>query len=179
MILKNKKFNKPLLIAGAILLVVAGGLISELSGITNFFSINQKAADQRQEAQTNADAKRDFIENGPGSPTSSKESTSSTESTDDNQRKIDLSTRQEEINNSVTVFTELHNFDSGTCNLTVTNADKTVTQSAGVIYQPEFSSCAGFSIPISQLGKGIWSINLTVSTPNSASVSKTITAEVR
>jgi hypothetical protein len=73
---------------------------------------------------------------------------------------ISLSARQES-NNSVTVVTKLYGYSSGSCQLQVTNGDQTESQSAEVIYQSQYSTCAGFSVPTGKLGAGTWNIKLT------------------
>lgn len=78
---------------------------------------------------------------------------------------------------SVTVITKLVNYSDGACSLTVTNGSKTVTQNAQVVYAPDYSSCAGFSVPISSLGTGTWSISLAV-TSGGVTTTKTTTYEV-
>lgn len=51
---------------------------------------------------------------------------------------------------------------SGTCTLTMTSGGKTVTKTAEVIQNPSTSSCAGFDVPVSELGSGQWSIDIKV-----------------
>lgn len=65
-------------------------------------------------------------------------------------------------NSQVIVTTKLVGYSDGTCNLSITNGAKTFSQSATVIYQPQYSTCAGFTVPVEQLGTGGWTINLTV-----------------
>jgi len=126
------------------------------------------AAQKAQSAKVDADAKKQFVESG------GTEATPTPAPSSDN---ISLTTRQES-NNTVTVLTKLTNFSNGTCALTVSNGTKTVTQQAAVIYQSEFSSCAGFSVPISQLGSGSWSIKLDVTSAGTTST-KTTSLEVQ
>ncbi len=78
----------------------------------------------------------------------------------------------------VTVFTKLHQISSGSCELTVTSGVGTDRQTAEVIYQSEYSICAGFSVPVSTLGNGAWNILLNVSS-GGQTYSKTITYEVK
>lgn len=66
----------------------------------------------------------------------------------------------------------------GTCTLDITNGDKHTSQTADVIYQPQSSSCAGFSVPISDLGTGSWRITLSVAS-NGTTTSKTVTQVVQ
>lgn len=52
---------------------------------------------------------------------------------------------------------------SGSCQLRLTNAGKTLTKTALVIPNPSSSSCQGFNVPVSELGSGAWQIEITVS----------------
>jgi hypothetical protein len=91
----------------------------------------------------------------------------------------DISLTAQTVKDSVIVRVEVGNFSSGTCNLTVTNNDKSTSQSANILYQPQTSTCAGFSVPISKVGIGAWSITVKVDTQDSSvSKSKTITYNV-
>ena len=83
----------------------------------------------------------------------------------------------EQSGNKITVLTKLANLPGGVCKLTITNGNVSVLKQADVIYQPQFSSCAGFTIPIAEVGGGNWSIKLAV-THESTSLEKTITVEV-
>lgn len=78
----------------------------------------------------------------------------------------------------IVITTELKDFSAGTCKLSITNNGKTVTQAAEVIYQPEFSTCAGFSVPISSLGSGSWSITLLATPSGGDELSKNIVYKV-
>lgn len=51
---------------------------------------------------------------------------------------------------------------SGTCNLTLSSGQKTVTRTANIMQNPSSSSCEGFDIPTSELGSGTWNINIKV-----------------
>ena len=121
---------------------------------------------QQDEIKENSVAKKQAVENPRAEQPSPAPQSSN----------IVLSTKQE-ANDTVTVLTQLKNVSNGQCKLIVTNGNKSTSQTADVIYQPEYSSCAGFSVPISELGKGTWSIQLTVSS-NGTSVSQTINKEV-
>lgn len=51
---------------------------------------------------------------------------------------------------------------SGVCELTLTSASKTVTKSAEIIQNPSSSACAGFDVPVSELGSGQWDLKIKV-----------------
>lgn len=50
----------------------------------------------------------------------------------------------------------------GTCTLTLTKDGTTVTRTAGIQPLANASTCKGFDIPVSSLGKGAWNIQLSV-----------------
>ena len=53
--------------------------------------------------------------------------------------------------------------NGGTCTLTLTSGSKIITKTAEIVQNPSSSTCAGFDIPITELGKGSWSIEIKVS----------------
>ena len=124
-------------------------------------------AEIQSEKVANAKAKKDLIErpstaeNLPNTPA---------------QQNVQLTAKQE-ANGSVTVISKLYGVVYGTCNMTITNAGKSLSQTAIVIYQPEFSSCAGFNVPINNLGGGVWEIRIAISNSN-ASPESSITLKV-
>lgn len=83
----------------------------------------------------------------------------SSETPDASSGKVVITATQE--GDSVTVISKLYAFSSGTCALQVSNGGKTYTDTATIIYQPSYSTCAGFSIPVAELGKGTWNIKIT------------------
>lgn len=80
-------------------------------------------------------------------------------------------------NDQVIITTKLAGYSDGTCSLTASNGSKTTTQTADVIYAPNFSTCAGFSVPISTLGSGTWTITLNIAS-GGGTTSKTTLYEV-
>ena len=81
---------------------------------------------------------------------------------------------------SVTIIVKLkeQGYSQGKCSLTVAANGKRVAQNADIIYQPEYSTCAGFSIPISSVGSGQWAISLSVTPLNGKPITKTLTKEI-
>lgn len=52
---------------------------------------------------------------------------------------------------------------SGSCTLTLTaDSSKTTTKTAVIIQNPSSATCKGFDIPISELSKGEWNIQVTI-----------------
>lgn len=62
----------------------------------------------------------------------------------------------------VIISTKLTGYSDGTCSLKITNGTLSIAKDAEVIYAPNYSTCAGFSISTSELGSGVWNIELTV-----------------
>lgn len=79
--------------------------------------------------------------------------------------------------NQVVITTKLVGYSDGTCSLTVTNGTRVNSQNADVIYAPSYSTCAGFTVPISDLGVGDWNIELSI-TSGGQSTSKAVTYRV-
>ena len=156
------------------ILILAFGLLI-LTGVIKFDN-NTQTADQIQETTTNAAEKKKFIEQS--QPTTTDKTNNNTGTiptpTADN---ISLST-QIESDGSLTVMTQLVNYSDGNCDLTVSNGNNLITKSAIVIYQPTFSTCAGFNIPASELGSGNWQISLSVTSEGQVNT-KTTSVEIQ
>lgn len=78
---------------------------------------------------------------------------------------------------NVTIHNELkgQGYSSGSCKLVITNGSATTTQTAEIIYQPEYSMCAGFTVPVNAVGAGDWSIRLDVTPLNGQQLTKLAT----
>ena len=120
---------------------------------------------------TEPSAKQNLIENASNPPTAPV--TTQTSNPPKQSENIELSA-QAGPNDSITVISKLTGISSGSCNLKATSASGSYEASAGVIFQPEYSTCAGFSIPIKTLGTGALTLTLRVSSGGSTS-EKTIT----
>lgn len=72
----------------------------------------------------------------------------------------------ETSDNTVIVHTALEGYSDGTCTLTITNGQHTYTNTAEVIFAPDYSICAGFTVPTEGLGNGMWQISLDVLSGN-------------
>ena len=163
----------------AVLLIGSTLVVLEKTGVTNFIKLHDNppadssgatAEQKQQEDAANAESKKQAADEDKGAASSASSNTTPATS-------IDLRAEQA-ANNTVTVFTTLKGYSDGSCLLTVTNAGKTTTLSASVIYQKEASSCAGFSVPVDPLGKGAWTLSLAV-TSNGTTSSKDIGYEVK
>lgn len=161
------------LLLSVVALLLVGGVL-QFTGLIHFFGHDDKAATQngptpaqkKQQAEIIAQQKEQAIEH----PTTGTTPPPPTDSS------ISLSA-QKSSNGTVTVSTSLGNVADGTCELTVTNGSKVTTQTADVIYQPQSSFCAGFSVPVSSVSTGHWILTLKL-TSGSTTASKTITAEI-
>lgn len=155
-----------------VMLGVATVAVLEVTKVTDFIKLGPteqpgpSAAEKAEQDRAAQQDKKDFIESP--DPAALPPST-------ENSTTIELSAKQEP-NGSVTVLTKLYSVPDGSCTLTISNGAKTHTQTADVIYQPDFSSCAGFSLARDQLGAGEWTIKLTVA--SDATSEKTITYRV-
>lgn len=78
---------------------------------------------------------------------------------------------------SVVITTELKGYSDGQCSVNITKGTQHLSQTAEVVYARDYSTCAGFSVPIESLGAGTWGISLSVSSGGSVT-SKDIKYEV-
>lgn len=65
-------------------------------------------------------------------------------------------------NGELTVTSKLYSISDGECALEVKKGTKEITRTAQVIYQPSYSTCAGFSIDTSEFSMGSWDVTLTI-----------------
>lgn len=170
---KQKNKLIPFLIAGGIVvLLIAGSLVYVYGLGGNLFGWTaQPSATDSSDTSTTPqdpsgnDKKQDLISND--------------DSDDQNPvtpSNITLSATQ--TDNEVTITTKLVGYSDGECALVVGSDNGSLTRNAEIIYQPEFSTCAGFSIDTAELGKGTWNISLTV-TSGSSSDKKELSLEVK
>lgn len=163
-----------------VLLVGVGGLITvgalEWFNVTNFFLAKPYQAggpttdEVKQRERHEAEQKKKFIEDKTVDNAQPAPVPGSSDA-------IELTTERTS-NNELTVFTQLKGYASGGCELKVTNGSKAHSENAAIIYQPEYSVCAGFSVPVSKLGTGTWAITLIVTGSDGSTQAKQITAEV-
>lgn len=181
---RSKNHFKPLLIIVALMLFAAIILILlEKTKTTDLIklplSTEQKQAQEtakNNEAQKKKDEeqKQQFLDD-----TAEKQIDSETSEATVQQSEpviTDMTAKQE--TNTVLILTKLTPVASGECQLKITNGTKTYEQQVRVIYQPEFSSCAGFSVAKSTLGNGLWKITLNT-TSGDLSGTKTLDLEVK
>lgn len=175
--MKTKRFTKKnTAITLLALVLLAGGVLFALEKlqITNFISSSTDTSGPsteqvEQQKQADNDTKKSFIEED----TSTAPTPVVPMSSDDI-----VITAKQEANGDVTVLTQLTGFPDGECNLVVQNGAKSTTKTAQIIYQPEFSTCAGFTVAKSELGAGAWTFTLTAKTSSSDPLTKTQSLQV-
>jgi len=173
----SKKKKLPIIISVVVLLILATLSALYLFKVFPFQSANKDGATSSQikeEQKTNTDQKDQFLDNAKDNPTPTEPA-----KVPDSSDTITLTSSQD--GNSVTVLTKLsgQGYSSGTCELTVKANGKTNSQTADIIYQPEYSSCAGFTTPVDTLGKGVWEISLKVTPLNGTPLTKTTNLTVK
>jgi hypothetical protein len=158
--------------AGSVVLVFTL-VILEATHVIDLIQINETKTvtptteQLKQQEEVNDNTKDKFISATP-TPTPSAITTSN---------KVVVTARQE-LNGNVTVFTKIYDNSAKNCQIVLTKDSATITKQASVIYQPEYSTCAGFSIQKSELSSGSWQISLTV-TGDSATINATTSIEVK
>lgn len=138
-------------------------------------------AEQKQQSRNDAQNKQDFLDNTSSQSQQNKGDNPTTDppSTTSPKPLPTLTLTASQSGASVTILTNMQNVPSGTCKLTVTNGTANTTQVADVIYQPQFSSCAGFSVPTSSVGSGLWQISVSVVPSGGSPLSQTTTLGVK
>ncbi len=162
----NHKRNTFIVIGILLLIFTTVGTILALRYPQIIFSQNE----EEKVNKANNDTKKEFIESTDADGTL-KDNDNNTPA--DNHLEVSA---KKELDGSVTVFTNLSSLTQGNCLLEVDGTRANISKSAPVIYQDQFSSCAGFSLTaeeVNSLGLGIWSITLTVN-DGSSSISSTI-----
>lgn len=115
---------------------------------------NTKTADKPSSDNTNSKTKETPQYSNQDGSASTSAPTSSTS-------KVSFSAIQNGSN--VRVNVTIHQlWSSGTCTLSITNKSTSTSKKAAIQTMPSYSTCQGFSIPVSELGAGVWKINLTV-----------------
>lgn len=130
-------------------------------------AITAKNEDSATKSKTDAEQKASYLNSVKDTPTPSEPAPVPTSSDT-----IDLTATQQQ--SDVVVITKLtgSGYSQGTCTLTATNGSKSVSKTADIIYQPEYSTCAGYTIPTSSLGAGTWKLSLKVSPLNGSDLIK-------
>lgn len=166
MITKQSLKRKPLalrwtfLLLGGVVVLIVLFFILQAKHLTHFFA---HPNDQTQITQYNHSKKENTIStNGnPASAQGDKGSTQSSYTPPNSPSNITLTPKQPS-SDQVVISTKLSGYSDGTCSLAINNGSKHTTLTADVIYAPDFSTCAGFTLAPSTLGNGVWQFSLTV-----------------
>lgn len=137
-------------------------------------AITTKNEDLATNSKTDTDQKASYLNSVKDQPTPSEPAPVPTSSDS-----ISLTASQQAAD--VVVITKLtgSGYSQGTCTLTASNGSKDTSKTADIIYQPEYSTCAGFTVPISTLGTGTWKLSLKVSPLNGSDLVKETQVEVK
>lgn len=178
---QQKSKKKLVLVAGLLILlaIIAYFFIARRENPSRGGNVSPAQEQIKESSDIEANKKGNLSQTPPDNQSSEKGNESHTTSPSNTLvGKIDISASQED-DGSVIVSTKLYNISSGTCSLVVSNGTKSWSKIVSVIYQPEFSTCAGFIVPTSSgLGPGSWSIVLDV-VENNIKSSKTTAIEVK
>lgn len=178
----SKRGNKRILTVSLAVLVLFAALVTALElthkinlvgGPTNGPSAAQKA----EQAKSDADQKQSYLDSTYKDSVSNDSSNQSTSPSSHTPTPATISLTASQQGTDVVVTTKMQNVSSGNCSLTVSSGGQQIAKEAGVLYQPEFSSCAGFAIPTSTLGPGTWTLKLVVN--NSVDLTKQTTLVVK
>lgn len=134
--IKQKK-NKKFLYVGVIVVVL---LVASASAYAFILPTFNQASPEKQLTQEASDAKKDYIENTDenGQPVSPASETPQN----------DVSFTLSDDGSSVVVIAKIVGLSEGTCTIEVGD----FSASAPILYQPEYSTCEGFSISKTDVG---------------------------
>lgn len=174
MVIKNKKPKARNVVLVSLGLLAATCFVIVLSmnfGVFNHEPAVKKPSTENQKKSQQADTqnKQDFIENGAGNNTSGSSNQS---------EKTNIALSMSQNGSNVIITTKLYSYSDGMCSLVIRNGSSTFTQTATVLYAPQFSTCEGFSVPITKLGTGSWLATLSV-TSKGTTASSSASLEVK
>lgn len=176
--IKPKSSKKVLISVIVALLVIfaAGIFILQKTGIIDLFNTGTHSGptpqQKAEQSKTDAKQKSTYLNNSKTEKDGTNTSQAKPAPVPTDTSSIQLSAKQQ--GSTVVVTTKLtgQGYSSGSCKLTATQGVSTNSQTADIIYQPEYSTCAGFSVPVSTLGSGTWQINLSVTPLNGETLTK-------
>ncbi len=165
----QKKTILTVLIIAVAVLLIAGVTYAVNPSIFNSKDEQSGPTEEQSEEQkkTESDAKKEFIES-----TKNEDLPGTNPSTPNSSDSITVSAKQDA--GTVTVTSKLSGYSAGSCRLEIKNGTNSLSENAEIIYQPEYSTCAGFSIVKSRLGAGTWDITLYVTPDGGSELSKNI-----
>lgn len=173
---KKQNNKKPLIITLSILVIL-------ITSITIFVIINPMHNSSLEQNGINSESSN-------GAPTYPTNNPEDPQITGDSDSKPGLSNPSAPSNETLSIVIPYKNVEgsnlkitaeidgvlsTGTCTLTLKNNSVTIEKTASVTTYASSSTCQGFSVPVSELPSGTWSISLQVI---SGDKSGTVTAEV-
>ena len=177
------------IISIGIALVAAGGYgayIATRPAPLPILSDEPTPSQKQTQHKTDAATKESFLDNNTDHNTTNTKDTSQQRTSQAQPAPVPASAKHIELSaeqsgETVIVTTKLREqgFSSGQCVLTVTSGGQRSEQHAAIIYQPEYSTCAGFSLPARSLPKGTWHISLAVTPLGGKALTKTLDKEIR
>lgn len=184
----NKKLSKKQILVATLAVAVAicGSVFSlDKIGVISIFpketvpniSKDPTPQEKKSEEKNNQDTKDSFLDTSKDDQKKSVEN-SKPAPVPVNNSSIELSANKDGSNVTIIAKLKEQGYSQGKCQITITANGKNYSQEAEIIYQPEYSTCAGFSIPISSVGNGSWDISLSVTPINSKSINKRITKDI-
>lgn len=188
---RTSSFPKTLaLITAVVLLVLAIFFALEKFNITSLTNVSSGSSSEdasggtsgpteeesARQTESEANQKQDYLDSVSSSTDSGDTSSSNSTSTPSS---ASMTVSASQSGSNVTVLTQIQNVAQGSCTLTATNGSKTTTQTAQIIYQPEFSSCAGFSVATTTIGTGAWTISITATPVNGPTITQSTNLEVK
>lgn len=144
---------------------------SETSLIDNGIEVTPAPESLSEEDAANKKAFIESQEKGADSNTTKEGSASDQESSD-----VNIEARQS--GDSVVITTQLQKIGDGTCSLEVSSGGRSHNETVDVIYQPSYSSCAGFSVPVNKLRNGTWQITVSATSLSNSTATASTTLEV-
>lgn len=161
---KNSKRTLFLILGLIVVLLVSSGIAYALFVPKN--SSDNSSTNSSPKQESDADKKSDTINSDKDSSTTPPTPTS-------NNIQVNASL---DGSKNIIVTTKLYGVSDGECKLSVTNTN-TSTYTAPVIYQSEYSTCAGFTIPTHNQS-GLWKLTLSV-TSNGVTATQETTVNVQ
>lgn len=123
-----------------------------------------------------AEQKREFIEETEASESENSNNSSNPDNSSTTKASVTLDIQRD--GSDVVIISKISGINDGSCKLKIKNGTKTYTESADVMFQPIYSSCAGFSVAKNELGNGTWIVSLDVTSRDGLKASASSTKEV-
>lgn len=164
---KSKSNTRKILVISITLLLCASIIFMSLEFFEITHVFNKPITDNSKQTDTNDN----------NVDTKINPNTNTTPLPDTTSDDISITTKRES-NGGLTILTQLTNYSDGTCNLLIKNGVDEYTESAPVIFQPNYSTCEGFSVASNVVPSGTWEITLSV-TSKGITNKKTTSVEVQ